>query len=39
MGRQLSYSILKFHFTRQHNVDPQDIRTYLGVWIDYEELC
>ena len=27
------------HFTRQHNVEPQDIRTYLGVGADYEELC
>jgi hypothetical protein len=34
-----NYSILMSHFTRQHNVDPQDIRTYLGVGIDYEELC
>jgi len=34
-----NYSILMSHFTRQHNVEPQDIRTYLGVGIDYEELC
>ena len=34
-----NYSILMSHFTRQHNVDPQDIRTYLGVGVDYEELC
>ncbi|KAH9961216.1 meiotic nuclear division protein 1 [Russula dissimulans] len=33
-----NYSILMSHFTRQHNVDPQDIRAYLGVGIDYEEL-
>lgn len=32
-----NYSILMSHFTRQHNVDPQDIRTYLGVAADYEE--
>lgn len=34
-----NYLILMSHFTRQHNVDPQDIRTYLGVGTDYEELC
>jgi len=34
-----NYSILMSHFTRQHNVEPQDIRAYLGVGIDYEELC
>lgn len=33
-----NYSILMSHFTREHNVEPQDIRTYLGVGIDYEEL-
>ncbi|KAH9998434.1 meiotic nuclear division protein 1 [Russula compacta] len=33
-----NYSILMSHFARQHNVEPQDIRTYLGVGIDYEEL-
>lgn len=34
-----NYSILMSHFTRQHNVEPQDIRTYLGVGTEYEELC
>jgi len=34
-----NYSILMSHFTREHNVEPQDIRAYLGVGIDYEELC
>ncbi|KAH9992591.1 meiotic nuclear division protein 1 [Russula vinacea] len=34
-----NYSILMSHFTRQHNVEPQDIRAYLGVGIEYEELC
>ncbi|KAI0276616.1 Mnd1 family-domain-containing protein [Russula aff. rugulosa BPL654] len=34
-----NYLILMSHFTRQHNVDPQDIRTYLGVGTDYEESC
>ena len=34
-----NYSVLMSHFTRQHNVEPQDIRTYLGVGPDYEELC
>ena len=34
-----NYSILMSHFTRQHNVEPQDIRSYLGVGVDYEELC
>jgi hypothetical protein len=34
-----NYSILMSHFTWQHNVEPQDIRAYLGVGIDYEELC
>ena len=34
-----NYSILMSHFTRQHNVDPQDICTCLGVGIDYEEFC
>jgi len=33
-----NYSILMSHFTRQHNVEPQDIRTYLGVGTEYEEL-
>ncbi|KAH9978638.1 meiotic nuclear division protein 1 [Lactifluus volemus] len=33
-----NYAILMTHFTRQHNVEPQDIRTYLGVGADYEEL-
>ncbi|KAI0305704.1 meiotic nuclear division protein 1 [Multifurca ochricompacta] len=33
-----NYAILMSHFTRQHNVEPQDIRTYLGVGLDYEEL-
>ncbi|KAF8482915.1 meiotic nuclear division protein 1 [Russula ochroleuca] len=34
-----NYSILMSHFTRQHNVEPQDIRAYLGVGPEYEELC
>jgi protein required for attachment to host cells len=34
-----NYSVLMSHFTRQHNVEPQDIRTYLGVGPDYEDLC
>ncbi|KAI0263147.1 hypothetical protein BGY98DRAFT_928731, partial [Russula aff. rugulosa BPL654] len=33
-----NYLILMLHFTRQHNVDPQDIRTYLGVGSDYEAI-
>jgi len=27
------------HFTRQHNVEPQYIRPYLGVATDYEGSC
>ena len=34
-----NYSILMSHFNRQHNIDPRDIRTYLGGGIDDEELC
>jgi len=34
-----NYSVLMSHFTRQHNVEPQDIRAYLGVGPDYEDLC
>ncbi|KAI9508217.1 meiotic nuclear division protein 1, partial [Russula earlei] len=34
-----NYSILMSHFTRQHNVEPQDIRNYLGVGADYDDLC
>jgi len=34
-----NYAILMTYFTRQHNVEPQDIRAYLGVGVDYEELC
>ena len=34
-----NYSVLMSYFTRQHNVEPQDIRTYLGVGTDYEDLC
>ena len=34
-----NYLILLSRYTWQHNVEPQDIRTYLGVGICYEELC
>lgn len=34
-----NYPILMSHFTRKQIVDPQDICTYPGVGIDYEELC
>ncbi|KAI0266778.1 meiotic nuclear division protein 1 [Gloeopeniophorella convolvens] len=34
-----NYVILMSHFTRQHGVDAQDVRAYLGVCADYEELC
>ena len=34
-----NYSVLMSYFTRQHNVEPQDIRAYLGVGPDYEDLC
>jgi hypothetical protein len=34
-----NYAILMIYFTQQHNVEPQDILAYLGVGVDYEELC
>ncbi|KAI9463563.1 meiotic nuclear division protein 1, partial [Lactarius psammicola] len=34
-----NYSVLMSYFTRQHNVEPQDIRAYLGVGPDHEDLC
>ncbi|KAH9048337.1 meiotic nuclear division protein 1 [Lactarius hengduanensis] len=34
-----NYAVLMSYFTRQHNVEPQDIRAYLGVGPDYEDLC
>lgn len=34
-----NYSMLLTHFTRQHGVDPAEIRKYLGVSEDYEDIC
>ncbi|KAI0245593.1 hypothetical protein BJV78DRAFT_1137518, partial [Lactifluus subvellereus] len=33
-----NYAILMIDFTWQHNIEPQDIRAYLGVRVDYEGL-
>jgi hypothetical protein len=33
------YSVLISLFTRQHNIEPQDIRSCLGVEPDCEDLC
>lgn len=33
-----NYAILLSHFTRQHGVDPEEIRKYLGVGEDYEDI-
>jgi hypothetical protein len=30
---------LMSHFTQQHNVEPQGIRAYTAVGVDYGELC
>ncbi|KAJ7170554.1 meiotic nuclear division protein 1 [Mycena crocata] len=34
-----NYSMLLSHFTRQHGADAGDIRRYLGVDEEYEEIC
>jgi hypothetical protein len=34
-----NYAMLLSHFTRQHGVDPGDIRTALGIHDDYEDIC
>ena len=34
-----NYSMLLSHFTRQHGVDPSDIRAVLGIREDYEDIC
>ena len=34
-----NYSVLLSHFTRQFSVDPDEIRKYLGVSDDYEDIC
>ena len=33
------YLILMSHFKQHHNAEWQDIRTYIGVGIEYEGLC
>ncbi|KII92401.1 hypothetical protein PLICRDRAFT_133971 [Plicaturopsis crispa FD-325 SS-3] len=34
-----NYGVLLSHFTRQNGVDPEDIRKFLGVPEDYEDIC
>lgn len=33
-----NYSMLLSHFTRQYGVDPEEIRKYLGIGEDYEDI-
>jgi hypothetical protein len=34
-----NYSMLLSHFTRQNGVDPGDVRKFLGVSEEYEDIC
>ncbi|KIP11628.1 hypothetical protein PHLGIDRAFT_114474 [Phlebiopsis gigantea 11061_1 CR5-6] len=34
-----NYAVLLSHFTRQYGVDADEIRKYLGVSDDYEDIC
>ncbi|KAI0341979.1 meiotic nuclear division protein 1 [Trametopsis cervina] len=34
-----NYSALLSYFTKQHSVDPEDIRKYLEIGEDYEDIC
>ncbi|KAH9946967.1 meiotic nuclear division protein 1, partial [Amylocystis lapponica] len=34
-----NYVLLLSHFTRQHGVDPTEIKKYLGVDDEYEDIC
>lgn len=34
-----NYAVLLSHFTRQYGVDADEIRKYLGVGDDYEDIC
>ena len=31
--------MLLSHFTRQNGVDPDEVRKYLGIGDDYEDIC
>jgi hypothetical protein len=32
-------ALLMSHFTRQNNVDASDVRQYLGITEEFEDLC
>jgi len=34
-----NYSMLLSHFTRQNGVDPGDVRKFLDINEDYEDIC
>lgn len=34
-----NYAVLLSHFKRQYGVDADEIRKYLGVGEDYEDIC
>jgi len=34
-----NYSMLLSYFTRQHGVEPEEIRKHLGIGEDYEDLA
>ncbi|KZP34515.1 meiotic nuclear division protein 1 [Athelia psychrophila] len=34
-----NYSVVASYFTRQNNVDPADLRKYLEIGEDYEDIC
>ena len=34
-----NYAVLLTHFTRQYSVDADEIKKYLGVTDDYEDIC
>ncbi|PSR73336.1 hypothetical protein PHLCEN_2v10801 [Hermanssonia centrifuga] len=33
-----NYAVLMSHFTRQHGVDPEELKKFLGVSEDYEDI-
>jgi len=34
-----NYGVLLGHFTRQHGVAADEVREYLGIGDDYEDVC
>jgi hypothetical protein len=38
-GTKDNYGMLLAHFTRQNGVEPAEIRKYLGIGEEYEDIC